>query len=297
MKKNHLILTLLIMLSTVVFAQNDTVKVKKLMPRPPIYGIPTKTLPKGKIIYRSYFTFTDFSSMYSTQKSDMISLPNDMSFQSYSYTPKLRYGITNKLTFIANFPVFYKDLNHAGNVKTGIGLGDIVASTLYNFYHNKKKKFFLSGLLYTKLPTGKSSNLNTNELPLGTGSFDAGIALLSEKEIKKFDMRLNAFYIYRGQNKAGINLGDAQMFAFSTAYNFSKKFIVEGSILYKQSLNNFKDKQELPDTYIHLSQFIIGAQYRLAPRFLIQAAVPVTLFAKTPFSSNYDAWLGFFILY
>lgn len=285
------------MLSGVTFAQNDTVKVKKLMPRPPLYGIPTKTLPKGKIIYRSYFTFTDFSSMYSPEKAEMIRLPEDMAFQTYSYTPKLRYGITNKLTFIANFPFFYKNLKNAGNVKTGLGLGDIVAATLYNFYHNKKKKFFLSGLLYAKLPTGKSSNLNTNELPLGTGSFDAGVALLSEKEIKNFDMRLNAFYIYRGQNKEGINLGDSQMLIFSTSYNFSKKIIAEGSILYKQSLNSLKDKQVLPDTYIHLSQLIIGAQYRLAPGILIQAAVPVTLFAKTPFSSNYDAWLGFFILH
>ncbi len=295
MKKIIFALVILLGVSK-IFAQ-DSIKPKKLMPRPPIYGIPAKTLPKGKIIYRSYFTFSDYTMMYNAVKKQMIDLPQGMSFQAFSYTPKLRYGLTNNLTVIANFPLYYKNLQSNSGTKSGVGLGDIQTALLYKFYHNKQKKFLVSGLLYSKLPTGKSTNLSTSELPLGTGSFDAGIALMPEKEIGKFDIRLSAFYIYRSKNKSGVDLGDVQMYSFSTAYNFSKKFIAEGTVLYKSIADNSKNGTAITDSYVKISQVILGAQYRLATRFLVQAAVPVTLYAKAPFKSNYDVWLGIYYLW
>ena len=295
MKKIIFALVILLGVSK-IFAQ-DTIKPKKLMPRPPIYGIPAKTLPKGKTIYRSYFTFSDYTMMYNTEKKQMIDLPQGMSFQAFSYTPKLRYGLTNNLTLIANFPLYYKTLQSYSGDKTGYGLGDIQTALLYKFYHNKQKKFLVSGLLYSKLPTGKSTNLGMAELPLGTGSFDAGVALMPEKEIGKFDIRLSAFYIYRSKNKTGVDLGDVQMYSFSTAYNFSKKLIAEGTILYKSIANNSKNGTTITNSYVKISQVILGAQYRLATRFLVQAAVPVTLYAKAPFSSDYDVWLGIYYLW
>ena len=278
-------------------AQNDTGNGKKLMPRPPIYGIPAKTLPKGKAIYRSYFTWYNFSQMYNQESGEMTGLPENMSFRSLSYTPKFRYGLTNRITLIANFPLYYNVMNKNGFVKKGIGPGDVQAALLYKFYHNKQKRFLISGLLYTKWPTGKASGLQENQLALGTGSYDAGLALMPEKEIGRFDMRLSAFYVFRSKNSADVALGDVQMLSFSTAYNFSTKFIAEGTILYKSALNNRKEGEIIPDTYARLSQLIVGGQYRIAPAFLIQAAVPVTLYAKTPFSSKYGVWIGIYYLW
>ena len=297
MKKYNLTFVFVLFSIGAIFAQNDSTKVKKLYPRPPIYGIPAKTLPKGKIIYRSYFTFSDYAMKYNVGSQQMVELPDGMSFRSFSYTPKFRYGLTNKFTMIANFPMYYKQMDNNGMVMEGLGFGDMILAGLYKFYHNKPKQLIFSGLLFTKYPTGKSSNLKIDELPLGTGSYDGGIAILPEKEFGELDLRLSAFYIFRSANRDNVDLGDVQNYSVSAAYNFSKKFIAETTVLYKSIANNEKNGKVLPDTYSKLSQLIVGAQYRLAHSFLIQAAIPVTLYAKTPFSSNYNLWLGIYYLW
>ena len=281
-----------------VWAQKDTVSRKNnLLPRPPIYGIPAKTLPKGKAIYRSYFVYTDYTSMYSQKKLSMVDLPTNMKFTSLSYTPKFRYGITSRLTLIANFPLYYKKMEKDTIHKQGLGFGDVQTALLYKFYLNKKKRFLVSGLLYGKLPTGKSTCISKTELPLGTGSYDVGTAIMPEKEFGKFDVRMSVFYIYRSENSSNVKLGNVQMASLSTAYNFSKKIIAEGTVLYKHINENSVNGTRLKGTDGEAAQFIIGAQYRVARTFLIQAAVPVTLYSKLPFSSNYDIWAGIYYLW
>ncbi len=298
MKKLGYIFALIFLLaSATAFAQKDSLHTKKLYPRPPIFGIPAKTLPQGHLIYRSYLTYNNFTSMYNSSQGTMVNLPSNMSFKTFAYTPKLRYGLTNRLTLIANFPLEYKILNKGNITKVGRGLGDIQSALLYRFYFNKKKRFLLSGLLYSKLPTGKYNQLATNELPLGTGSYDLGVALMPEKEIGKWDIRLSAFYIYRSKNATGVDLGDVKMASWSTAYNWSRNFITEATLLYKYIGNAQKNGQVISNSYVSISQFIIGAQYRLARTFLIQAAVPVTIYAKAPFSSKYSLWFGFYYLW
>ena len=297
MKKFEKIFILFLVISLAVYGQEkNSSKVKKLMPRPPIYGIPAKTLPKGHFIYRSYFIYSPYAEMFSSQQNSMIDLPKSMNFNSYAYISKIRYGLTNRITLIMNIPLIYKKLQNNNVEKKGLGIGDIQAAMLYKFYQNKEKKFLISGLLYSKLPTGKFYNLASNELPLGTGSYDIGLACMPEKELGKFDMRLSAFYIYRSKNKANIELGDVQMVSFSTAYNWSKNFITEGTIYFKNSFDNKKDGQIITNTNTQLSQLVLGAQYRVMRTFLIQLAVPVTLYAKMPFSTDYNLWLGFYFL-
>jgi hypothetical protein len=234
--------------------------------------------------------------MYNSTKNKMVDLPATMSFSAFSYTPKFRYGLTNKLTLIANFPFYYKTLTNSGIEKTGRGFGDIKAALLYRFYFNKKNKFLISGLLFTKYPTGKYADLKPDELPLGTGSYDGGLAIMPEKEFGKWDMRISAFYIYRGKNKLNVDLGDVQSYSFSSAYNFSENFIAEGTVLYKSSFCNKKNNVVLQNTNTYLTQIIVGAQYRLARTFLLQFAIPVTISTKMPFASKYDIWLGIFYL-
>jgi len=291
------IVSVFIIFSTNIgYAQQDSIKTKKILPRPPIYGIPAKTLPQGKFIYRSYFTFTNYSQMYSATKEKMIDLPSGMDFQNYSYTPKLRYGLTKRLTLIANFPLYYKQLKNGTITKKGVGFGDAVVAGLYKFYFNKKKHFLISGLLFSKYPTGKTNKLKSDELPLGSGTYDFGVAILPEKEFGKLDVRFSAFYLLRGENNQKVDLGNLQSYSISTAYNFSKNFIAETSILYKSTTDNQLNGNKITDSNTYLSQIIIGAQYRLAPTFLLQTAVPITLSSKIPFSSNYDVWFGIFYL-
>ncbi|MCD6333625.1 MAG: transporter [Bacteroidales bacterium] len=253
-------------------------------------------MPKGKLIYRSYFTFSDYTRMINPEKTAMTSLPKGLNFRSYSYTPKLRYGLTKRITLIANFPLYFKQMKNNGNTKTGIGPGDAVLALLYRFHYNKPGKFLISGLLFTKYPTGKSSHLAKEDLPLGSGTYDAGLALMPEKEFGKLDVRASVLYIFRSRNAQNSDLGNVQLFSLSTAFNFSKNFITEATILYKSSANNKTDGEIVPGSNTFMTQFIIGAQYRLAPTLLIQAAVPVTLTAKVPFQSWYDIWLGVFYL-
>lgn len=298
MKKLKIVFTLILLIAaTTVFAQSDTTHHKKLYPRPPIYGIPAKTLPQGHLIYRSYFTYSNYTMMYNSSQGQMTQLPSGMTLRSYSYTPKLRYGLTNQLTLIANFPLIDKVMSNSTITKIGKGLGDIKTALLYRFYFNKQKKILVSALLYSKWPTGKAKNLARDELPIGTGSYDAGLAIMPEKEIGKWDMRFSAFYIYRSKNPSGIDLGDVKLFSMSAAYDWSRDFITEATILYKTASDNVKNGQTLVGSYSRISQLVLGAQYRITRTFLVQAAMPITLYAKAPFSSKYDLWLGIYYLW
>ncbi len=298
MKKRIIFISMLWLAGFTLFGENKGTKVHKLYPCPPLYGIPAKTLPAGKFIYRSYLTFANYTQMLNKQNGEMVDLPSGMEFKNFSYTPKLRFGITNKFTLIANFPFYYKHFDNTGNLKTGMGLGDIVLAGLYRFYFNREKKFLFSGLLFTKYPTGKSAGLSTDELPLGTGTFDAGLAVLPEKQFGKVDVRAAAFYIWRGTNKSDINLGDVQLYYLTGAYHFSRNIIAEGTILHKTTgININAEKAKIPNTNIGLTQLILGIQFRMAPTFLIQIAVPATLSANNvPFSAPYEVWTGIFFL-
>lgn len=265
----------------------------KLTPRPPIYGIPAKTLPQGHWIFRGYAVFPHFTQMLNSKTGKMMDLPDGTDFTSNSYTIKIRYGILNRLTAILNIPYAHKRLSTPKIEKTGDGLGDVVGALLYKFYVNKPHSFLISGLLFTKSPTGKADdgNLKATEMPLGTGSFDAGLALLPEWEFGKWDMRWSAFYIMRGQNKQSVDLGDMTSFSWSTAYNFNRNIIAEGTLLYKTIAKDDANPQ------YHLFQFIPGIQYRIKRTFLVQLVFPLTIDAKMKFSANYENWFGLYYLF
>ncbi len=282
---------------SVVLAQDNTNAKKMPTPRPPIFGIPAKTLPKGFWIIRGYWIHPFFDQKLDTGSGEMIPMPDNMNFSSNTVIAKVRYGIIPKLTAILNIPFVSKEMTTPDVTKTGAGLGDVVGALLWKFHHNQEQKFLTSLLLYTKSPVGKSHNLATDELPLGTGSFDAGLAVLPEKEFGKWDMRWSAFYIMRSKNKEGINLGDIMQFSWTTAYNASKRFIGEASLVYKKGWENIKEGSAIPESDFHQFQVIPGAQYRLAQTFLVQLAVPVTLTSKMTFDSTIGTWVGLYYLF
>ncbi len=271
---------------------------KRPVPRPPIYGIPAKTLPRRHMILRGYYMYFHYNKEWSSKKDEMVNIPDSTSFKKMAVVMKFRYGIFNNLTFIANFPFVYRQAN-IGNIikKQSSGIGDMVGAFLYRFYYNKNKRLLTSMLLYTKYPTGKSGNIASNALPLGTGSFDAGVAFLPEWEYRKLDMRGSLFYQIRGTNKDSINLGDMSSASLSIAYNFNNNFIAENSLSYKYSQNNSKSGKEISDSYTYLLQYIIGAQYRIKRSFLAQIAAPVTLKSKIPLSQQYELWAGLYYMH
>jgi len=300
MKKRNI---LFLMLSTVLLfyavgaMAQETKSAKKPTPRPPIYGIPAKTLPQGRWIFRGYWIHPFYDQTLSNETGGMINMPENMRFTTDIGVLKIRYGITPRLTGIVNLPYASKDLVTPKITKTGNGLGDMVDAVLWKLHQNKEKKFITSLLFYAKVPVGKSTGLGPDDLPLGTGSFDVGLALLPEKEFGKWDMRWSAFYILRNRNKSGINLGDVTQFAWSTAYNFNKTFITEVSLVYKHSGDNKKKGSLMAGTGTHQLQFIPGAEVRLAQTFLVQLAVPVTLDSKMSFDSTVGTWLGLYYLF
>ena len=213
----------------------STLRAQTLTPRPPLYGIPAKTLPQGHWVFCGYAVFPHVTRMFNPRSATMTALPGGTSFTSDSYILKIRYGLLNRLTAIVNVPYVHKRFTTPKITKKSDGLGDVIGALLYKFYVNKAHRFLLSGLLFSKSPTGLADDghLSRTEMPLGTGSFDAGLALMPEWEFAKWDMRWSAFFIERGKNKKGTNLGDAALFSWSTAYNFSRRFIAEGTFLYK----------------------------------------------------------------
>ncbi len=270
---------------------------KKLTPRPPIYGIPAKTLPQGKWIFRGYVILPEYDKMYNAAQNAMVDIPTGMKLSATTVVAKFRYGVTNRLTAIVNIPYIHKELTKPGVTKSSTGTGDVIGALLYKLIHNRRQKFLFSALLFTKYPTGQSANLGATEMPLGTGSFDIGAAVLPEKEIGRWDLRWSAFYIHRGKNKSDVDLGDALSVSWSSAYNFSRNFIAEGTLLYKQTANNSKNGKEIANSDTHVFQFVPGIQYRLRRTVLLQLAMPITLSSQRPFSDTFEPWLGWYVLF
>ena len=267
-----------------------------LTPRPPIYGIPAKTLPRGHWVVRGYWIVPRTNRWFSPTQARMVSLPPGWSFSSASLVGKIRYGVTSRLTAVVNVPYVRKRLSTPYAAKDGAGLGDVIVAALYKLHHNKHRRFLLSALLFSKWPTGRSGNLRPEKLPLGTGSVDLGFALMPEKEIGRWDMRWAGFYIARGKNKDGVDLGDVVNLSWSLAYNVSRRLIAEGTLLYKRSAENREGGRLLRNTDTRLVQAILGAQVRLKRTVLAQLAVPATLSEKRPFGSDVEIWVGLYAL-
>ena len=289
-RQNLLLILFLIMISSF------STPAQKLFPRPPLFGIPAKTLPQNHWVFRGYWINNDYTKMWSPVEDKMVDTPSNLDFTSNVVWGKVRYGITNKLTFILNVPYVRKSLIKNNLEKSGSGLSDVIGALLYKFYSNKKDRFLLSALFFTKSPVGKSTDLLPNELPLGTGSFDYGASILPEKEFGRWDLRLSAFYLIRGNNNTGIDLGDVMSFAWSTAYNFSKKLIFENTFYYKRIFENSKAGKNLTDSDTYLFQIIPAIQYRFGSSFFVQAVLPVNLIQKRPFGNPYETWLGLYYM-
>ncbi len=274
-----------------VFAQ------KKPTPRPPLFGIPAKTLPQGHWIFRGYWINNSYTQKWDAANGSMETVPGNTSYSTNVVWGKIRYGLTNNLTLILNVPYVNKKMSVNGTEKTGSGLGDVIGAALYKFYNNREQRFLVSALAFTKYATGKYKDLSKTDLPLGTGSFDYGFSLLPEKEFGKWDMRWSAFYLFRGKNsETNVDLGDALDLSWSTDYNFSKNLIFEGTLNYKKTFENKKDGKNIADSDTHIFQFIPGLQYRIARTFLIQLVAPVNISQKRTFGDTYETWFGLYYM-
>ena len=292
MRRSGIIFLMILLTGTGLWAQRQ-----KPVPRPPIFGIPAKTLPKGLWVIRGYWIHPFFDKKLDASTGEMVPMPDNISFTSNTVFAKVRYGITPKLTAILNVPFLDNKMSLPDITKNGTGIGDIIGALLWKFHHNKEKRFLTSLLFYTKWPSGVSTGLSPDQLPLGTGSYDAGLALLPEKEFGRWDMRWSAFYVFRSKNRSDVNLGDVMQFSWSTAYNAGKRFIGETSLVYKQTWQNRKDGTAIEGSASHLFQLIPGAQYRITRPFLIQFALPVTLSGKMPFTPAVTTWVGLYYLF
>ncbi len=276
---------------------NFSANAQKLLPRPPLFGIPAKTLPQNHWVIRGYWIYDNYTTMWNKTENKMTDIPSSISFKTNIVWGKIRYGITNNLTFILNVPYVNKSMVKNGVTKSGVGLGDVIGALLYKFYHNKKDRFLLSGLLFTKSPTGKVNNLTADELPLGTGSFDYGLAILPEKEFGKWDMRWSAFYLKRGKNNDDVDLGNVVSLEWSTAYNFSKKLIFENSLYYKRAFENSKNGTNIENSDSYVFQIIPAVQYRFGNSFFVQVVVPFNIYQKRTFGNAYETWLGLYYMF
>ncbi len=261
----------------------------KLIPRPPIYGIPAKTLPKKRMIVRGYFIYPNFALRYNPSRDEMESLPEGMKLKAETFVLKLRYGITNRITAIANLPLISKSFTTESFSKSSTGLGDCVGALLFKIHHDKRQRFLSSFLLWAKFPTARTSNLSPQELPLGTGSYDYGFAFLPEKELGKWDLRWSVFYKVRGKDYRGEDLANEITLSWSTAYNLSYRTIPEVSLVYNRTLSSSGP------AYYYLKA-VAGVQFRLMRTFLLQAVFLKNITAKLPFADRYAIWLGFFKL-
>lgn len=266
-------------------------KDKKLTPKPPIYGIPAKTLPKSKLIVRGYFIHPFFDKEYDKTKNSMIPIPSNTKLIANTFVLRIRYGITDRVTAILNLPLVSKSFTTPLFDKASTGIGDTVAALLFKAYHNKKNKFLTSVLAYSKFPTAKTDNLSSNEIPLGTGSYDYGFAILPEKEFGKWDLRWSGFYKFKGENYKNIPQGNEFTLSWSTAYNLSYRLIPEVSLIY----NKIFSTEISPDFYY--LKIGAGLEYRLKRKVLFQILALKDLSSKLPYSDSFSLWIGFFTLF
>jgi hypothetical protein len=131
------------------------------------------------------------------------------------------YGITNRLSIMAE-PVFYTAIRPKSGTRA-TGVGDLEVTLSYLFAREKGSRPALAIAGEVKVPTARN-------ILIGTRKADFTTYLIASKRFGKFDTHANVGYTFVGK-PAGANLKNFFNFAVAGEYFVKPRFTLVGEVL------------------------------------------------------------------
>ncbi len=147
----------------------------------PNCGVDAGTLPKGVVFLRERWFYAEYTKRYDEEEGKYIRLKSGEYYRSYWSLTEIAYGVTDKLTIVANFWYYDAKINSGNDVGRDKGFGDFYVFSKYKLLSvNKEPNSGVVGLLGLRLPTGDKKNMPI--LRIGDGSTDFGIGFAATKQ-------------------------------------------------------------------------------------------------------------------
>ena len=146
----------------------------------PNTGVDAGTLPKDFMFVRERWFYADYTHRYDESANKYVRLGHGEYYRSYWSLTEIAYGITDKLTIVANFWYYDAKIKSGDDVGKDRGIGDFYVFSKYKLSSaDKDLASGVVGLLALRLPTGDKKDMPI--LRLGDGSTDIGIGFAATK--------------------------------------------------------------------------------------------------------------------
>ncbi len=142
-------------------------------PALPNIGVDAYTLPEGVTFIRNRFFFAEYQKRYDETAHRYIDLKRGEYFKSWWTLTEIAYGVTDRLTLVANNWYYKAKINTIDDTTEKSGVGDFYVFAKYRFPgQNRPENHSICGLLAARFPTG--SYKKHPVLRFGDGSTDIG---------------------------------------------------------------------------------------------------------------------------
>jgi len=183
----------------------------------------------------------------------------------------LAYALTDDLYLDAMLPYCWKRMTAEDRMGAKMkfreeGLGDILASGRWRFYHDDMYDRHVAVVGRVSLPTGEFSDENRARpgLQLGTEAFGLGGGLLFSQHLGMFWLNAGAEYRYNFENSDDYRFGDVVSGGFAAHFVPSTKTMLGVEIDANKTMENEDNGDDLPNSGYDAVFGNLVAQQRVA---------------------------------
>lgn len=294
--KHYWILLIFMMMIFPLYSEETTQKREKGLNQAPapfvpaIYFVKAKTLPQGKSALRAYYLKPFITDYFNPLQQKMTELPDDQKINFNTFMLFGSYGLSDRVTLGMNMKFLYQKIDKAGQIKKGIGLGDL--EVLFKFGIIKTRPFFLSFALNSSFPSGQLIK-TPDSIPLSSNSIDFSFRLLSDLKLGPTLLSSAFFYTRNGRDlDSGIDQGDSIRIIITEAIPLPLNFSVEASANYQHSWPDKEDGQALSGTSKDFLSFALGLQYSLKRKVSFQLLYEMAPYVLENFARRHSLKSG-----
>ncbi len=178
----------------------------------PIVGASANTIPAGTLMLDTWGTWQDYSVRYEANGATpgWCGLRSGERVTSVSFVPRVYYGVTDRLTVRASFPLEdrYGEFESWESGKSNSGLGDIIIDPKFQIFRGDGGYPRVAALAGVRLPTGETSSAHESLAPLSDGSTDYMLGAVATHRVGPITAHACVTYWLNGEREGGTDSPD-----------------------------------------------------------------------------------------
>jgi hypothetical protein len=248
----------------------------------PNIGVDAGTLPEGISFVRERYFYADYTKRYNEDLDKYESLESNEYYKSHWSLTEIAYGVTNKLTLVANIWYFDAKIKSGSVIGDDKGIGDCYAFSKYKMLSiESEPDSGIVGLLGARFPTGDKKNMPI--LRLGDGSTDLGVGFAATKQWGRTENSLfGGIWLNNKSDEATDKRNEVECRA-TTQYN-----LLPRRLNLQMELKGvwFEGNEE------HLLELAPGIQYTPIFPLTLQISTKIPVISKGYFKYDYQIVIG-----